>query len=75
MLYQFILIVQTRNTVSKEEDMKKMKYQVWMGFRNYTGKVDSWELIAEFCSRNRADDYKVICEGDGFDGEYKVVEK
>lgn len=56
--------------------MKKMKYQVWMGFKNYTGKVDSWELIAEFCSRNRADDYKVICESDGLEGyEYKVVEK
>lgn len=47
--------------------MKKLKYRVWMGFKNYTGKVDSWELVAAFCSRQRADAYQEFCEDNACD--------
>lgn len=39
-----------------------MKYEVWMGFKNYLGQVYEVTEIAEFNSRSRAEEYVEFCK-------------
>ena len=50
-----------------------MKYEVWMGFKNYLGEVYDVTLIAQFNSMQRAEQYKALCESDGDDTEVYCV--
>lgn len=42
-----------------------MRYEVWMGFKNYKGEVYEVTQIAEFKSRERAEQYVEFCKSDG----------
>lgn len=39
-----------------------MKYEVWMGFKNYLGQVYEVTKVAEFISKARADEYVEFCK-------------
>lgn len=53
-----------------------MKYEVWMGFRDYRGKVYDITKVAAFISKNRAEEYVTFCESTADDEvEYAIVEK
>ena len=57
-----------------------MKYEVWMGFKNYKGDVYDVTKIAEFISEARARQYVDLCESTPYDTEddtevYEVREK
>lgn len=40
-----------------------MRYEVWMGFRNYKGEVYDVTKVAEFYSKTRAEEYVKFCKG------------
>lgn len=54
-----------------------MKYEVWMGFKNYLGQVIEVTEVAEFISRNRAEQYVAFCKtiDDENDVIYGIREK
>ena len=54
-----------------------MKYEVWMGFRNYLGEVYDESKVAEFNSETRVRQYVAFCESDAEDDAevYSVREK
>lgn len=41
-----------------------MKYKVYIGFLNYQKIVAEADIVAEFCSKQRAEDYVEYCNAD-----------
>ena len=39
-----------------------MRYEVWMGFKNYKGDVYDVTKVAEFYSEKRAEEYVEFCK-------------
>ena len=39
-----------------------MRYEVWMGFKNYKGHIYDDTKVAEFYSKTRAEEYVKFCK-------------
>lgn len=46
-----------------------MRYEIWMGFKNYKGEVYDVTKIAEFYSKARAEHYLELCKAEADDSE------
>ena len=46
-----------------------MRYEIWMGFKNYKGQVYDVTKIAEFYSKARAEHYLELCKAEADDSE------